>query len=139
MIKQTRIGLSAPMSLKSAKSYPRLFLRQRHLLALLEALGGHAKNTDFQKLLFLYCMEWEGGRLYDFVPYNYGPFSFTSYADRRKLNFAGLTSEDVNGWRMTEEGRKVVAESKHAVPIRKVVRSGCLNCAPKCRLRQLVP
>jgi uncharacterized protein (DUF488 family) len=58
-------------------------------------------------------MEWEGGRLYDFVPYNYGPFSFTSYADRRKLNFAGLTSEDVNGWRMTEEGREVVAESKH--------------------------
>ena len=113
MIKQVLIGLSAPMSLKSAKPYPRLFLRQRHLLALLEALGGHAKNTDFQKLLFLYCMEWEGGRLYDFVPYNYGPFSFTSYADRRKLNFAGLTSEDDNGWRMTEEGREVVAESKH--------------------------
>jgi small-conductance mechanosensitive channel len=26
-----------------------------------------------------------------------------------------------------------------AVPIRKVVRSGCLNCAPKCSLHQLEP
>ena len=83
MIKLKLFGLSAPMSLKTARPYPRLFVRQRHLLALLEALGGHAKNTDFQKLLFLYCMEWKGEKIYDFVPYNYGPFSFTSCADRR--------------------------------------------------------
>jgi hypothetical protein len=98
------------MSLKGAGLSPRLFIRQRHLLALLEALGGRATNTDFQKLLFLYCMERDGETLYDFVPYNYGAFSFTSYADRKKLNLAGLTSEDDDGWRMTREGREVVTK-----------------------------
>ena len=71
------------MSFKGAGLSPRLFIRQRHLLALLEALGGRATNTDFQRLLFLYCMERDGETLYDFVPYNYGAFSFTAYADRK--------------------------------------------------------
>jgi len=85
-----------------------LFVRQRQLLCLLDALGGTAGMLDFQKLLFLYCQEYETGKApYDFVPYRFGAFSFTSYADRRKLIERGFL-EDREGWHITDEGRTVI-------------------------------
>lgn len=82
--------------------------RQRRLLALLNAVGGRAGNLDFQKLLFLYCAQ-EGDRaLYDFVPYKFGAFSFTSYADRRKLIDRGLIEDIENSWQITTEGRQAI-------------------------------
>ncbi len=74
------------------------------MLALLDALGGSVHRTDFQKLLFLYCQETDATPLYDFVPYRFGAFSFTSYADRRKLQERGLLADDTD-WRLTEKGR----------------------------------
>ena len=56
--------------------------RQRYLVQLLEAIGGPVGNLDFQKLLFLHCQEEGASAPYEFVPYMYGAFSFTSYADR---------------------------------------------------------
>lgn len=85
-----------------------LFERQRQLLTLLDALGGSVRFVDFQKLLFLYCEEPTSGRPYDFVPYKFGPFSFTSYADRRKLIERGLLTDTEGEWCLTDAGRKVV-------------------------------
>lgn len=86
-----------------------LFERQRLLLALLDTMGEPLKSTDFQKLLFLYTREWEQEPSYDFVPYQFGGFSFTSYADKRKLISTGLLVDDANQWELTAEGRKAVA------------------------------
>ena len=58
-----------------------LFDRQKRVLALVDALGGEVGNLDFQKLLFLYCREVEETPSYEFVPYKFGGFSFTSYVD----------------------------------------------------------
>ena len=92
-------------------SMPRLYSRQRLLLGLLDGIGGDAGNTDFQKLLFLYCKELSSHQatktpqgLYDFVPYRYGAFSFTSYADRRRLVDWGLLTDDDQQWVLTEDG-----------------------------------
>lgn len=82
--------------------------RQVHLLELLSSLGGHVKPLDFQKLLFLYCKELRDRAPYEFIPYQFGAFSFTSYADRRKLVEAGLLAEE-SDWRITEEGRNLIA------------------------------
>lgn len=94
-----------------------LFSRQRQLLQLLDALGGTSGMLDFQKLLFLYCQESPAGEApYDFVPYRFGAFSFTSYADRRKLVERGLLADE-DGWRITAEGRKAAertADSRFA-------------------------
>ena len=86
-----------------------LFERQRLLLALTEALGGTVQGTDFQKLLFLYAHEWEAEPSYEFVPYQFGGFSFTSYADKRRLIEKGLLEQDDNQWLISAEGRKAVA------------------------------
>ena len=99
-------------------SLPRLYSRQRLLIGLLDAIGGDASNTDFQKLLFVYCKELSSHQatetaqgLYDFVPYRYGAFSFTSYSDRRRLVDWGLLTDDDQQWVLTEDGRHVARES----------------------------
>ena len=90
-----------------------LFERQKNLLALVEALGGRVANTDFQKLLFLW-REANGDVVpgFDFVPYRFGAFSFTSYADRRKLIERGLLAEDDSAWRITGEGTLAIRKAK---------------------------
>jgi hypothetical protein len=85
-----------------------LFERQRQLLVLLDALGGSIGVVDFQKLLFLYCQEPCSGQPYDFVPYKFGAFSFTSYADRRKLAERGFLVADEGDWCLTDSGRKAI-------------------------------
>lgn len=82
-----------------------LFARQKTLLSLLSALDQPVSNTDFQKLLFLYTQEHEETPSYDFVPYRFGCFSFTSYADRRRLIEKGLLSDNENHWGLTDAGR----------------------------------
>lgn len=93
------------------KATPILFDRQRQLLALLDAFGGTAGNLDFQKLLFLYCQEPGSGSPYEFVPYRFGAFSFTSYADRRKLAERGFLVADEQQWQLTPEGRKAIGRT----------------------------
>lgn len=90
---------------------PQLFNRQVQLLALLDSLGGKATNTDFQKLLFLYCQEATESPPYEFVPYRFGAFSFSSYADRRRLIERGLLYQDDEHWHLTDTGRYSVSRS----------------------------
>ncbi len=86
--------------------------RQRLLLSLLDTLGGRVGNLDFQKLLFLRCQAEEASASYEFVPYMYGAFSFTSYADRRKLVERGLLADDGQHWELTPEGKGAVKGSR---------------------------
>ena len=86
-----------------------LFERQKCLLALVDSLGGDVGALDFQKLLFLYCREVETTPSYEFVPYKYGGFSFTSYADKRRLIAQGLLADEERCWKLTPAGRRVAA------------------------------
>ena len=90
--------------------------RQRRLLSLVHALGDSISHRDFQKLLFLYCQELGTGRLYEFVPYKYGAFSFTSHTDKRKLIQLGLLDDEDNLWRLTAKGIPIsIAERDDSV------------------------
>ncbi|NGZ97888.1 MAG: hypothetical protein CV089_17490 [Nitrospira sp. WS110] len=82
-----------------------LFERQRLILTLLNALDGPIGHMDFQKLLFLYTKECEEKPSYEFVPYRFGGFSFTSYADKRRLIEGGLLEEDEQHWQLSKAGR----------------------------------
>lgn len=87
-----------------------LFQRQRLLLTLLDTLREPVGHTDFQKLLFLYTQECEETPSYEFVPYRFGAFSFTSYADKRRLVETGLLENDDQLWRLTKAGRLAARE-----------------------------
>jgi uncharacterized protein (DUF488 family) len=66
-----------------------MYYRRKVLLALIEVFGGSLKSTDCEKFLFNYCQQ-TGKNHYDFFPYQYGPFSFMSYYDKRRLVELGL-------------------------------------------------
>ncbi len=91
-----------------------LFERQRLLLTLTDALEGDVASTDFQKLLFLYTKEWEAEPSYEFVPYQFGGFSFSSYADKRRLIERGLLEDDAQRWILTQTG-KMAAHREQAL------------------------
>jgi len=82
-----------------------IFDRQKRLLALLDSFGGDIGGLDFQKLLFLYCQESGDSPAYEFVPYKFGGFSFTSYADKRRLIEKGLLADEERAWKLTAAGR----------------------------------
>lgn len=88
-----------------------LFDRQKRLLALLDALGGSMGSLDYQKLLFLFCHECEEVPSYEFVPYRFGGFSFTSYADKRKLTESGLLEDAERTWTLTPEGHAAATKA----------------------------
>ncbi|HTI14399.1 MAG TPA: DUF488 family protein [Dictyobacter sp.] len=69
-----------------------MYYRRKILLALLEAFGGSLKNTDCQKLLFLFCSRREKN-YYDFFPHKYGNYSLILAQDKDRLTDLGfLTS-----------------------------------------------
>ena len=69
-----------------------MYYRRKILLALLEVFDGSLKSTDCEKLLFNFC-QITGKNYYDFFPYKFGPFSFISYFDKRRLATLGLLKE----------------------------------------------
>jgi len=96
---------------------PALFDRQRRLLGLVGALGGRVGGLDFQKLLFLYCEEDAPPPApYEFVPYKFGAFSFTSYSDRRKLIERGLLANTEHDWQLTPDGEAALVTLRVAKP-----------------------
>lgn len=91
-----------------------LFYRQKFLLDFLDALGGEIRHLDFQKLLFLFCMETDEPR-YEFVPFRFGGFSFTSHADKRKLIEKGFLDRREDWWVLTgreASGAELPAEER---------------------------
>ena len=99
---------------KTAHEAPRLLPRQRLLIGLLDSFDYPLSNLQFQKLLFLYCQESVSPSPYEFVPYRFGAFSFTSYADRRKLTDHGLLVDEESTWQLTPSGRRSALSFRHA-------------------------
>ncbi|MCK4357366.1 MAG: DUF488 domain-containing protein [Candidatus Cloacimonetes bacterium] len=72
-----------------------MFYRRKILLALVEIFGNELDNTDFEKLMFLYCKEFNQ-KFYEFFPYKFGCFSFVSYHDKRILTQQGFLKNSDN-------------------------------------------
>lgn len=66
---------------------------EKCILAMAQANGSRISKLRLTKLLFLVSQE---QRIYDFVPYLYGPFSFQMYHDLADLARTGLIAEEGN-------------------------------------------
>ena len=69
--------------------------RKKIVLAILEKMGGYVSAICMQKYLFIYTRI-GGERLYDFVPYKYGCFSFQANQDLVSLSKNGYITTDQN-------------------------------------------
>lgn len=73
-----------------------MFNRQKALVELVRLAGGSIDRMVLTKWAFIIRHESEsegGGSFYDFVPYQYGPFSFGLYQEADKLVAHGYLSE----------------------------------------------
>ena len=73
-----------------------MYYRRKLALSLLRVFGGRLGGSEMQKFLFLVSRHQKKAS-YEFVPYNYGCFSFQADADRRTLIKYGLL-KDEDGW-----------------------------------------
>ena len=70
-----------------------MFYRRKVILALLELFEGSLEKIRLQKLLFLFTQSQAQDKVYDFVPYKYGCFSFSANADLTTMVSKGLLQE----------------------------------------------
>lgn len=76
-----------------------LYYREKIILSLLEEFNGSLGKTQLQKYLFLFTrMQQEPS--YDFIPYNYGCFSFQANKDLEHLQNDKLIVDN-DGWKIT--------------------------------------
>ena len=81
----------------NVKSLVLLNYRKKIVLSILEKMGGYVSAICMQKYLFIYIRLYGGERLYDFVPYKYGCFSFQANQDLVSLSNNGyITIEQTN-------------------------------------------
>ena len=79
-----------------------MYYRRKVILALLESFNGELGKISFQKLLFLFTRHQEKPA-FDFVPYNYGCFSFQSYDDIRTMIKYNMVGEEKEKWIKTDK------------------------------------
>ena len=93
-----------------------LLSREKRLISLLDSLKGPIGLRDFQKLLFIYFQEGAFkasptlSSRYEFVPYRYGAFSFTSYRDRKRLLDREILIQTSKKWHLTPKGRSLAQQ-----------------------------
>lgn len=84
--------------------------RQKVLLLILQQVGGKADNLQLMKWSFLLSQETlsQGGKtFYHFIPYRYGPYSFTLNQETDSLIRSGFLEKDSNNsWNLTDIGKK---------------------------------
>ena len=95
-----------------------LYKREENLIALLGAFGDGCEPNGLPKDLFFvfFCKTYPEGTQnvpltssYEFVPYKYGAFSFTSNHDRNRLTARGILKES-EAWSLTEFGEHIAAD-----------------------------
>ncbi|MEM8810360.1 MAG: DUF488 family protein [Cyanobacteria bacterium P01_G01_bin.38] len=84
--------------------------RQKALLAILEQVGGEASTLQMMKWAFLLSQETpsHGGKtFYQFIPYRFGPYSFTLNRETDTLIRNGFVEKaDKKTWELTPLGRE---------------------------------
>lgn len=76
-----------------------MYYRRKVLLALLETFGGSLGKTSLQKLLFLFSEKLEKP-IFDFVPYQYGCYSYQSVWDLGALSLKNFIEVKRTFWQL---------------------------------------
>jgi len=79
-----------------------MFYRRKIILALLQLFNGQLDKIRLQKLLFLFAQR-QDKAVYDFIPYKFGCFSFSSNADLTAMVKKGIISEDEKYFAIKDE------------------------------------
>ncbi|ANI88835.1 hypothetical protein A9P82_05750 [Arachidicoccus ginsenosidimutans] len=70
-----------------------MFYRRKIIMALLQVFNGELEKIPLQKLLFLFTQRQNTEKVYDFIPYKFGGFSYSANADMTAMAGKGLLQE----------------------------------------------
>lgn len=97
-----------------------MYYRRKILLSLIQVFDCELEKIKLQKLLFLYTRFQLQKKVYDFVPYKFGCFSFQANSDLSTLNKYGIVSETEKSWKkedkvnylneLTKEDKKIISD-----------------------------
>lgn len=93
--------------------------RQKTVLSLLVQADRPLSPTVFVKLVFLLRQETELGKdrsFYDFLPYNFGPFSFTLYWDLGSLRQNGYVTPEEERISLCDRTRDLAEQETEGLP-----------------------
>jgi uncharacterized protein (DUF488 family) len=96
-----------------------VLIRQKTVLSLLLQAGRPLSPTVFVKLVFLLRQETELGKdrsFYDFLPYNFGPFSFTLYWDIGSLRKTGYVAPEEERISLSGRTRDLAEKETEGLP-----------------------
>lgn len=79
-----------------------MYYRRKYLLALIQEFGGSLDRLNFQKLLFLATRKQEK-KAFDFVPYQYGCYSFQANQDLSTMVKLGNVEREDRTWRCIDD------------------------------------
>jgi uncharacterized protein (DUF488 family) len=79
-----------------------MFYRRKIILALLQLFEGQLEKISLQKLLFLFT-QLQTEKVYDFVPYKFGCFSYSANADLVAMVRKGLIEENESQYTSKEK------------------------------------
>jgi len=81
-----------------------MFYRRKIILALIQLVGGELEKIRLQKLLFLFAQRQPvtTNKVYDFIPYKYGCFSYSANADLTTMVQKGMLSETESHFMKTD-------------------------------------
>jgi len=79
-----------------------MYYRRKIILSLLTLKDGAISKIDLQKLLFIFTKYPNSTKIYDFVPYKYGCFSFQANADLNTMIKYNLVSSDDKTWTLED-------------------------------------
>ncbi len=81
--------------------------RQKVAIKVLQECGGTASRLQLTKLLFLLGQEYPsagGSAFYRFMPYQYGPYSFSLHHEMSQLARDGMIRDGKTSWNLTHVG-----------------------------------
>ncbi len=79
-----------------------MYYRRKVILSLIKLMGNSISKIDLQKLLFIFTKYPKSSKVYDFVPYKYGCFSFQANADLGTLMKYDLIKEEKTEWQLND-------------------------------------
>jgi uncharacterized protein (DUF488 family) len=97
-----------------------MYYRRKIILSLIQVFDGELEKIQLQKLLFLFTRFQKNKKVYDFVPYKFGCYSFQANADLSTLKKYGIVSESTKTWKkedninylteLTKEDKKTISD-----------------------------
>jgi len=123
------LGELAEFAYNPSKRGIQMLTRQKLLLAMLAAAGRPVHRMELTKWAFLFRQSFREeapAAFYDFVPYQYGPFSFAMYQEIGKLHQEGYVREHgESNWMLGDIPVPSPLDHQLSVQVARLVRNHC--------------